>query len=111
MASLDLSKLRLDRSGSASPRKRKLPRKGIIAASAVVLAIVIFLVAAHPVIEVETAVVAKVYPSQSFTLLNASGYVVAQRKAAVASKATGRLEWLGVEEGNRVRRDQIIARL
>jgi len=37
--------------------------------------------------------------------------VVAQRKAAVASKATGRLVWLGVEEGSRVKEGDIIARL
>ena len=50
---------------------------------------------------VETAAVTAAYPSQAVTLLNATGYVVAQRKAAVASKATGRLEWLGVQEGSR----------
>ncbi|MCK7511428.1 MAG: hypothetical protein MZV70_50180 [Desulfobacterales bacterium] len=43
-------------------------------------------------------------PSQTFTLLNASGYVVADRKSAVASKLTGRLVYLGVEEGSRVQR-------
>jgi len=48
---------------------------------------------------------------QGFTQLNASGYVVAQRKAAVASKATGRLDWLGVEEGSRVRKGEVLARL
>jgi RND family efflux transporter MFP subunit len=37
--------------------------------------------------------------------------VVAQRKAAVASKATGRLEWLGVEEGSKVKKGDVIARL
>jgi RND family efflux transporter MFP subunit len=36
---------------------------------------------------------------------------VAQRKAAVASKATGRLEWLGVREGSRVKANEVIARL
>ncbi len=51
------------------------------------------------------------YPSQTFTVLNATGYVVAQRKAAVASKATGRLVWLGVQEGSRVKKGDIIARL
>jgi RND family efflux transporter MFP subunit len=55
--------------------------------------------------------VTQIYPSQTFTVLNASGYVVAQRKSALASKVTGRLVWLGVEEGNRVKKDQIIARL
>jgi RND family efflux transporter MFP subunit len=43
--------------------------------------------------------------------LNASGYVVAQRKAAVASKVTSRLVELMVEEGSRVKEGQIIARL
>ena len=52
-----------------------------------------------------------VYPSQAYTLLNATGYVVAQRKAAVASKATGRLEWLGVREGSRVKEGEVLARL
>lgn len=62
-------------------------------------------------ITVETASVTLAYPSQDYTVLNATGYVVAQTKAAVASKATGRLEWLGVEEGSRVSRGQVIARL
>jgi RND family efflux transporter MFP subunit len=37
--------------------------------------------------------------------------VVAQRKAAVSSKATGRLEVLNVEEGDRVKKGAVIARL
>src|SRR4249920_688902 len=60
---------------------------------------------------VETAPVTTAYPSQAMTSLNATGYVVAQRKAAVASKATGRLEWLGAAEGSKVRRGEVIARL
>jgi RND family efflux transporter MFP subunit len=55
--------------------------------------------------------VTRIYPSQSLTLLNASGYVVAQRKSALASKVTGRLVWLGVEEGSKVGPGDIIARL
>ncbi len=49
--------------------------------------------------------------SQSNAILTASGYVVAQRKAAIASKATGRLVYLGVVEGDEVVKDQIIGRL
>ena len=56
-------------------------------------------------------VVSKVYPAQAYTVLNASGYVVAQRKAAVSSKSTGRLEYLGVEEGSRVKKGQVLASL
>jgi RND family efflux transporter MFP subunit len=65
----------------------------------------------HRTVTVEVATVSLVYPSQTFTILNSSGYVVAQRQAAVASKVTGRLVWLGVEEGNHVKGGQVIARL
>ena len=62
-----------------------------------------------PVPEVQTATVGLVYPSQGYTLLNATGYVVPQIKAEVASKATGRLERLEVQEGSEVKRGQIVA--
>ena len=58
-----------------------------------------------------TTPIVTVYPSQQYVVLNASGYVVAQRKAAIASKATGRLEWLGVAEGSQVKAGDVIARL
>ena len=40
--------------------------------------------------------------------LNATGYVVAQRRAAVSSKATGRLKDLRAKEGDKVTADEII---
>jgi RND family efflux transporter MFP subunit len=61
--------------------------------------------------EVDVTTASLTYPSQESAVLTASGYVVAQRKAAVASKGTGRLEYLGVEEGDRVKKGTIIARL
>ena len=64
-----------------------------------------------PAVKVEVASVVQTYPSQTFTLLNASGYVVPQRKSSVAAKATGRLVALYVEEGNKIKKDQIIAQL
>ena len=64
-----------------------------------------------PVPEVEVATAALTFPSQANAVLTASGYVVAQRKAAVASKGTGRLEYLGVQEGDKVKKGQIIGRL
>jgi RND family efflux transporter MFP subunit len=111
MANEDLSRLRLDKSGTAFARRKHVPRAGLIVLGAVICAAAATVLVGRSAVEIDTATVALVYPSQSFTLLNASGYVVAQRKAAVASKATGRLEWLGVEEGSRVRRGQVIARL
>lgn len=111
MDNIDLSKLRLDKSGGTFRRRQKVPRRALIAVGAIVLLPTLFVLFSDHAVEVETAVVANVYPSQSFTLLSASGYAVAQRKASVASKATGRLEWLGVEEGSSVRAGQVIARL
>ncbi len=78
---------------------------------AVALAAFLFYRKAQSVIAVEATNVVSAYPSQGFTALNATGYVVAQRKAAVASKATGRLEWLGVAEGSVVKANEVIARL
>jgi RND family efflux transporter MFP subunit len=43
--------------------------------------------------------------------LDASGYVVARRHATVSSKATGRVAEVLIEEGQRVEKDQVIARL
>ncbi|MCC6193552.1 MAG: efflux RND transporter periplasmic adaptor subunit [Burkholderiales bacterium] len=60
---------------------------------------------------VSTVPVVTTFPSQQFVVLNATGYVVAQRKAAISSKATGRLEWLGVAEGSRVKAGEVIARI
>ncbi|MFO0980286.1 MAG: efflux RND transporter periplasmic adaptor subunit [Planctomycetota bacterium] len=43
--------------------------------------------------------------------LTANGYVVAQRRAALAAKLTGRLEELFVMEGMRVKKGDVVARL
>jgi RND family efflux transporter MFP subunit len=64
-----------------------------------------------PAVEVQLATAALTSPSQANAVLTASGYVVARRKAAVASKGTGRLVYLGVEEGDKVKKGQVIARL
>ncbi|MBK6974226.1 MAG: efflux RND transporter periplasmic adaptor subunit [Sterolibacteriaceae bacterium] len=111
MPEIDISKLKLDRSPAPdAPRRRS--RKWIwITLAALLLAGSAWLAASLRAIEVETVTVTTAYPYQALTLLNATGYVVAQRKAAVSSKATGRLEWLGVREGSAVKENDIIARL
>jgi HlyD family secretion protein len=45
------------------------------------------------------------------TVLNASGYVTARRRATVSSKVTGKVSDVLVEEGMRVKRGQVLARL
>jgi len=107
----DLSKLRIDRS-LAPIRRRRTRRWAALGGLAVLVAAVAAWLALRPrVADVQTVAVVTSYPSQQFVVLNATGYVVAQRKAAIASKATGRLEWLGVAEGSRVKAGDVIARL
>jgi RND family efflux transporter MFP subunit len=43
--------------------------------------------------------------------ITANGYVVARTKASVSAEVMGRLESLGVQEGSRVRKGEIIARI
>jgi HlyD family secretion protein len=108
----DLSKLRIERSTQpALRRRRKRPLLYAAIALAVLLVAVFGYARMNATPTVETTTVVTAYPSQALTVLNATGYVVAQRKAAVASKATGRLEWLGVAEGSHVKENEVIARL
>ncbi|WP_300443096.1 efflux RND transporter periplasmic adaptor subunit [Zoogloea sp.] len=111
MSETDLSPLRIDRQTPRSPKSR--PRKGWLIGGLAVLVLggsAIFAGLRAPV-GVETVTVGQAWPYQGLTVLNATGYVVAQRKAAIASKATGRLEWLGVREGSVVKAGELIARL
>lgn len=45
------------------------------------------------------------------TVLSASGYVVAHHKIDVNSKVTGRVAWIGVEKGDKVKEGQVLVRL
>ena len=113
MADEDISKLKIDKSAEVyrPGKRRKIMYIIVLLAFAVSLVFLYAKGVFSPAVEVETANVTKIYPSQAFTLLNASGYVVAERRAAVASKVTGRLVSLMVEEGSRVKKGEIIARL
>ena len=81
-----LNRLTIDKTRQMTSGGGKWGRKRLIAIVAVVLAAAaIYMFSLGRGIVVETTSVNRVYPTQSFTLLNASGYVAAQRKAAVAS--------------------------
>jgi len=113
MASEDLSRLKIDKSESVirPKKKRRLLRLFAGILLVFIAAVLYFKGVFTPSVQVEAANVSRIYPSQTFTVLNASGYVVAQRKAAVASKVTGRLISLSVEEGSRIKKGEVIARL
>ena len=109
----DISKLRIDR--TIEEKKSSGVMKSIV----VVLILVALAATGYflyqgplkPATKVEVTSATLVYPSQASSILNASGYVVAQRKAEVASKATGRLEILNVEEGTVVKKGAVIGKL
>lgn len=104
-----LQSLRINR----TEQKKKFPVKRVI----IILAILIILgavgylsVKGFPV-QVEIATVTEMTSSQANTVLTANGYVVAQRKAAVSSKISGKLVSLNVIEGDKVEAGQIIAKI
>jgi RND family efflux transporter MFP subunit len=113
VAAPDISKLKIERGSAPSAPLRRPRRWKWLAIGAVALALGAFLAvrSSGGRADVDTVTVAQAWPSQNYTLLNATGYAVAQRKAALSSKATGRLEWLGVLEGSRVKKDEVVARL
>src|SRR3954470_15813150 len=61
--------------------------------------------------EVETTRAAIESGSVGGTVLNATGYIVAHHKINVNSKVTGRVAWIGVEKGDKVKEGQVLVRL
>jgi RND family efflux transporter MFP subunit len=112
-AAPSLSRLAIDRSATAPRRRRPLWKRWwawlivlvLVAGAAVAIR------ARTAALPVEVATVAAAYPSAAVAVLNATGRVVAARRASVSSKGTGRLEWLGVQEGQMVKEGEVIARL
>ncbi len=108
-----LEQLSIDRSRRAGMLRRPWWRRGWAVAALVagVLVAAALLAQRGRPVEAELGSVIAAYPSQAIAVLDATGHVTAARRASVSSKATGRLEWLGVEEGQRVARDTVIARI
>ncbi len=62
-------------------------------------------------VTVEAGLVERVDPVEARQILTAGGYVVARNKVDVSSQMTGRIEALLVEEGQRVEKGAVLARL
>lgn len=113
MKDIDLDKLRVSRQPAAVPRasarkRRFRPWHGVLAVAVLLLTWRLLVPAPVPV---QVTKVVSAWPSQQYARLDATGYVIARRKAAVASKGTGRVEWLGVGEGDHVKAGTVVARL
>lgn len=105
-----VSQLKIDR-GNLTPGKKKRWSPWWLRIAVLVAVVALVLLFKPSSIEVQVSSVITSYPSQQYAQLTASGYVVAQRRAAVASKATGRLVWLNVREGSHVKQGELLARL
>ena len=49
--------------------------------------------------------------SENNVILNATGYIIAAHKIELASKVQGKVSWIGVEKGNKVKQGQVLVRL
>ncbi|MCQ1549084.1 MAG: efflux RND transporter periplasmic adaptor subunit [Candidatus Accumulibacter phosphatis] len=104
-----LSLLAIDR--NAAPTRRRRRRWAVWLAAVLGIGGIAAYLLVPGRVDVQVTTVLSAYPSQQYTQLTASGYVVAQRRASVASKGTGRLVELRVREGSPVQAGELIGRL
>lgn len=108
-----LDQLRIERSPEKPAKSYTKP----LVAAVVVILLIIVAVGYYSVfkpgsaIEVSTAIASELQGQSAATVLNASGYVTARRQATVSSKFTGRVTEVLIEEGMRVEKGQVLARL
>ena len=108
----ELNKLKIDKSKRAEPRPAGNRSLFIVLLILVAGGLLAFVMLRRPN---AAAAVQTVQPrlenSSQSAVLVATGYVVAHHKVQVGSKIAGRVAWIGVEKGNRVKRDQVIVRI
>jgi RND family efflux transporter MFP subunit len=108
-----LNQLRIDRE-SEPPRSAKWPLWLAGAAGVLIIAGLAWFWSRPKGIPVHVAVAQPISADNAAapaSILDASGYVVARRQATVASKITGKMVELDIEEGDHVKQGQVIARL
>src|ERR1051325_10075712 len=66
---------------------------------------------AAPEVEVQRVKSINAADAPQGVVLNATGYIVAAHKIQVAAKVVGKVKWIGVDKGDRVREGGIIVRL
>ena len=115
----DLQSLRIDRSqrgdGPGEPsiwvRRYIVGSIGIIVLLGLITIAYRALSADVPEVEVVRAAAQTSGNDVGGTVLSATGYIVAHHTINVNSKVTGRLAWIGVEKGDKVKEGQVLVRL
>jgi RND family efflux transporter MFP subunit len=110
----DLTGLRIDREERPGSRRFLFPAVATAAVVAVALALIWARRSGGVSLrspEVTTTRIALVTPTQASTVLTASGYIVARAKAEISPKSVGRIAWLNLEEGQKVKKGELVARL
>jgi RND family efflux transporter MFP subunit len=110
-----LKELRIDRSQREDHRRPGSGRWPWIAGAVIVLLALLgggWMLLGQRALAVKTAVaVLPSSDSEAGAVLQATGYVTARRQATVSAQITGTLTDVLIEEGDRVRKDQVLARL
>jgi HlyD family secretion protein len=113
----DLQGLRIDRTarGSGDGAPPVWARRYIVIGIATVALLSILALAyrllARDTPEVEVTRASAESSDVGGTVLSATGYIVAHHTINVNSKVTGRLAWIGVEKGDKVKEGQVLVRL
>jgi len=111
----DLQGLRIDRSaptGEPAPWARRYIVIGIAVVAVLSLGALAYRLLDSNTPEVEVArAQAENSGDVSGVILTASGYIVPHHKINVNSKVTGRVAWIGVEKGDKVKQGQVLVRL
>jgi HlyD family secretion protein len=113
----DLQSLRIDRTergaGNGQPPAwaRRYIVVGIVIVVVLSLATLAYRLLARDVPEVEVTRASAESSDVGGTVLSATGYIVAHHTINVNSKVTGRLAWIGVEKGDKVKEGQVLVRL
>jgi len=113
----DLQSLRIDRSarggdgGEPPAWARRYILGGIAFFVLLGLGALAYRLFASDTPEVEVVRAAAASSDVGGTVLSATGYIVAHHTINVNSKVTGRLAWIGVEKGDKVKEGQVLVRL
>jgi RND family efflux transporter MFP subunit len=110
---IDVSSLRIDRNKPSS-RRNSLRYFIVLSGLAVIcILIVLWLLDEIPFLNpvVSTGSVSRVSASEASTVLTSSGYVIARKKAEISPKSVGRISWINLEEGQRVKEGELVAKL